>query len=72
MGLVFLERAAIEATFWPLVLSRAASVILVLLLAGTAQHYRVPDRSTMPWLFVAGGLDAAGALMYVVATQRTQ
>ena len=68
--LLFIRLAGSEAVFWPLVLARAASFLLmttVTLLSGRGWK---PNRAAVPYILLAGVLDSGANALYVAAAQR--
>jgi drug/metabolite transporter (DMT)-like permease len=67
---VFISRASELAGYWPLVGARAVSVaIFVLVALGGTTARIVPDRGTRLTVVLAGVLDAAAAVLFVLSTR---
>jgi drug/metabolite transporter (DMT)-like permease len=67
---VALSRIPAEAGFWPVVLSRAVSVVAIAgLVTATRAPWRLPSRVVAPAAF-AGACGSAAIVLYLVAAQR--
>ncbi|MBZ0283986.1 MAG: DMT family transporter [Anaerolineae bacterium] len=67
--LVLIDQVVSNAVFWPLVAARAASTTLMF---GLVFSRRIPlpqGRGLLPFVLMAGGLDVAGNIFFVLATQ---
>ncbi len=66
---VFISRAGEEAGHWPLVSARAISVVMFAVAALVTSTALLPERGSRRWVVVAGLLDAAAAVCFVLATR---
>ncbi len=68
---VLLKQAAVTSVFWPLVTSRAASTLLMLILVAATPMARRSQATPMPLLMMVltGVLDSLGNLLLVMATR---
>jgi uncharacterized membrane protein len=66
---VFIARASSESVFWPLVGARVGSIGLMSLLTLLGNQSWIPSRSAMPFMALAGVLDASGNAFFAMATQ---
>ncbi len=66
---VFIDRASSESVFWPLVGARVGSVGLMSLLTLLGRKTWIPSRSALPFMALAGILDASGNAFFAMATQ---
>ncbi len=66
---VFIARTSEAAGHWPLVSARFISVVIFSAVAIMAMTAVVPDRASRPPVVVAGLLDAAAAVCFVLATR---
>jgi drug/metabolite transporter (DMT)-like permease len=66
--LTFLALAGKGGGLYPLLCARAASTLLLTLVALTAKRTMVPVRGTLPIILFAGALDMSANVLYVLAT----
>jgi drug/metabolite transporter (DMT)-like permease len=66
---VFLARAGHESGLWPLVVSRLASALLILPLAGARHAFHRVDRRTLAIATVAGATDAMANMFFLLASR---
>lgn len=68
-GLFFicLDQLSPTAFFWPLVVARATSVGLMVVVVGWMKGWQRPPRTVWPLLFLAGWLDVGGNLFFIAA-----
>ena len=67
--LVLSKQAAVESVFWPLVIARAASMTIMLLICLIARRPWIPATNALKFIVVAGVLDSVGNALFV-ATRR--
>jgi len=66
---ILMDQATRQGILWPLAISRMASMgLILLLLAGFNGGVRVPPRSQLPVIALAGLLDTAGNAFFALAT----
>jgi drug/metabolite transporter (DMT)-like permease len=65
---IFLARAGSSAGLYPLISARFASTFLLLVLALLARQSVVPNRATLPVVFLIGAIDVTANCLYVLAT----
>ncbi len=66
---ITLDQVSRNTTFWPLVAGRAASVVAMLLFAGLTRRPIVLRELPWPFFGLAGVLDVAGNLFFLLAIQ---
>ena len=66
---VFISRAAESAGYWPLVSARAISVVMFAIAALVTSTALLPERPSRRAVVVAGLLDAAAAVFFVLAAR---
>ncbi|NND75329.1 MAG: EamA family transporter [Ilumatobacter sp.] len=66
---VFIYRASEAAGHWPLVGARLVSVVLFVVIASATATALLPDRASRPPVILAGLLDAAAAIFFVMSTR---
>lgn len=66
---VFIARTSETAGHWPLVGARLISVVLFAAIAIIGMNAVMPDRESRPAVIVAGLLDAAAAVFFVLSTR---
>ncbi len=66
---VFIDRASVDAVFWPLVGARVGSVGLMSLMTLLGNKPWIPSRNAVPFVALAGVLDALGNAFFALATQ---
>jgi drug/metabolite transporter (DMT)-like permease len=64
---VLISRVQSNETFWPLAIARLSSVTLLLIISGIRREKLRPVRGVMPYMLLAGTLDAAGNAFFVLA-----
>ena len=68
--LVLSKQAAVESVFWPLVIARAASMTMMLLICLVARRPWIPATNALKFIVIAGVLDSVGNALFVAATRR--
>ncbi|HMK29496.1 MAG TPA: DMT family transporter [Terriglobales bacterium] len=68
--LVLSRQAATQSVFWPLVMARAASMSLMLVLVTIRGEPWKPNRALLRYMLVAGIVDSFGNALFVAATRR--
>ncbi len=66
---VFISRTAEAAGHWPLVSARAISVVMFAVAALVTSTALLPERGSRRWVVLAGILDAAAAVLFVMSTR---
>jgi drug/metabolite transporter (DMT)-like permease len=66
---VLIDQANDQATFWPLVAARLASLLLLVTIAVINRHPLAPERSQLRLIVLAGALDAGGNAFFSLAVQ---
>ena len=66
---VFIDRASVDAVFWPLVGARVGSVGLMSLVTLLGKKPWIPSKNAVPFMAIAGVLDALGNAFFAMATQ---
>lgn len=66
---ICMDRVSAEAVFWPLAAARFASSLSMLLVALRAHQPWHPQMRQLPLVLLAGGLDLAGNVFFLVAVQ---
>ena len=68
---VFLKQAGVSSVFWPLVMSRGASTLLMLILFSALPMAKTSQAVPIPFglMVLTGGLDSLGNLLLVLATR---
>jgi drug/metabolite transporter (DMT)-like permease len=66
---VFIYRASEVAGYWPLVSARAVSVVMFTLIALASSSALLPERGSRMPVVLAGVLDAAAAIFFVMSTR---
>ena len=67
--LIIIRRASIHAIFWPLVTSRALSVVFILAATAPFGNLQRPSRSAIPLCMLAGAMDVSGIACFVFAAR---
>jgi drug/metabolite transporter (DMT)-like permease len=67
--LVLIERGSQEHTFWPLVASRLAGSLTMLVYAGLTRQPLLPPRGVWRLVMLNGVLDVTGNFLYILAGQ---
>lgn len=74
-GIVFsvfftlIGRASREAVFWPLIVAKIASIIVLIVFAGWRRHCIAPAKNQIMLLGFIGIIDAIGSLFFALAAQ---
>ncbi len=66
---VLLHQASQEGLFWPIIATRSASIVFLIVFAALNRQPCVPDRAYWPLIALSGFLDTAGNALYVLAGQ---
>lgn len=66
---VFISRAGESAGYWPLVGARTVSVVMFAIAALITSTAVLPARGSRRWVVLAGVLDAAAAVFFVLSTR---
>ena len=67
--LICSNQAAAEAVYWPLVSSRAASIVEMLLVVTIVGKPWKPSSSLLPYMLIAGSLDSGGNALFMYAVR---
>ena len=67
--LLLIKFAGSSALFWPLVMARAGSLGLMLVILAASRGQWRPAAKSMQWVLLAGLLDTSANALYVAATQ---
>lgn len=67
--LLFIKFAGSEAVFWPLVVARAASFLLMMTIIAASDGQWKPSQGSLRYVLLAGILDSGANALYVAATQ---
>jgi len=68
--LLLIKFAGSTAVFWPLVVTRAGSLGLMLTMIGASRSQWRPSSGSLGWVLLAGLLDTGANALYVLALQR--
>jgi drug/metabolite transporter (DMT)-like permease len=66
---VLIDRVSTDAIFWPLVASRAASLLALLIIAQISRRQWRPVRTAIPVILLAGLLDVGGNTFFLLSAQ---
>jgi drug/metabolite transporter (DMT)-like permease len=58
-----------DAVFWPLVVARTASIVVMLVAVGAGQKLAMPALSILPLIILTGAMDAGGNAFFALAEQ---
>ena len=65
---ILISRVSHGAIFWPLAAARLASFLFLLAVILVRRQEIIPKKSVLPVMFLAGALDVAGNVFFVLAT----
>jgi drug/metabolite transporter (DMT)-like permease len=65
---ILISRVSHGAVFWPLAAARLSSFLFLLAVVLFRRQMILPDKSVLPVVFLAGALDVAGNVFFVLAT----
>jgi len=65
---ILISRVSHGAVFWPLAAARLSSVLFLLVVVLIRRQKVLPEKSVWPIVFLAGALDVAGNVFFVLAT----
>ena len=65
---IFIDQVSDNAILWPLVGSRAASILMMLGLVSFARQWERPAKTQLGWIALAGIFDAGGNAFFALAT----
>lgn len=65
---ILISRVSHGAIFWPLAAARLASFLFLLAVVLVRRQEIIPKKSVLPVVFLAGALDVAGNVFFVLAT----
>jgi len=65
---ILISRVSPGAIFWPLAAARLASFLFLLAVILVRRQEIIPKKSVLPVVFLAGALDVAGNVFFVLAT----
>jgi drug/metabolite transporter (DMT)-like permease len=65
---ILISRVSLGAVFWPLAAARLSSFLFLLVVVLIRRQKLLPEKSVWPIVFLAGALDVAGNVFFVLAT----
>ncbi len=65
---ILISRVSYGAVFWPLAAARLSSVLFLFVVVLIRRQKLLPEKSVWPIVFLAGALDVAGNVFFVLAT----
>ena len=66
---VLISRVSHDAIFWPLATARLSSLLFLFAIVLIRRQSLLPEKSVWPMVFLAGALDVAGNVFFVLATR---
>jgi drug/metabolite transporter (DMT)-like permease len=67
--LVFSKYATTRSLLWPLVATRCASVLVMVVILSARKYRGRPGKSVWVHMIIAGVLDAGGSILYIICTR---
>jgi drug/metabolite transporter (DMT)-like permease len=67
--LLSIAQVQLDAVFWPLVVARTASIVVMLVAVGAGQKLAMPALSILPLIILTGAMDAGGNAFFALAEQ---